>query len=545
MIEVRPTPGALERYYRDGSWRRETIAELIARQVARHPGKLAIKDSAGNSLSYRELEEKAARLSAFLKLGNVGHGDVVTVQLPNCCEIAIVVYAAYKLGAVIHPVPITYGRHDLEYGLRKCNSKAVVIAGCFRNVDHTEMLQRIIREGGLDPLTVVVGQGSANVGISFEDALDTLPLEKGAPCSSDDPAVVLFTSGTESNPKGVVHTHNTILFGERALAERLGLTCDDVCFMASPLTHTTGYTHGLILNLTTGAMLTVLDRFSGARAVEIMDADRATWTMGATVFLGDTVAVLEEKGRRLPQLRYFLCGGAPIPEGVVRRAQSAGVRVLPIYGSTESSPHTLMPPEAPLAASWEWDGQTLPGIEVKIVDGQGKSLPPGAPGEECSRGPNVFLGYLGEPGLTARTIDEEGWYHSGDLALHDGNGAVRIIGRLKDVIIRGGQNISVREIEDLLASHPDLHEAAIVGIPDDRLGELVAAALVMKPGVPPLGVEGIAGFLLERGTTKFKLPQRVAVVGELPRTPSGKIQKYLIRKKFSEVARDEVSYPGM
>lgn len=541
MIDVRPSAGALEQYYREGAWRRETIGELIARQVSTHAGKPAIKDNTGNSLTYGELEDNAARLSAFLAARNVGRGDVITMQLPNCCEVGVVMYAAYKLGAVIHPVPITYGRTDLEYGIRKCKSKVAVIAGCFRNVDHAGILDRIIQDGDMDLLGIVVGEGSVKGGVGYDEALSTPRLADGPVCYSDDPAVVLFTSGTESRPKGVVHTHNTILFGERVLAERLGLTCNDVCFMASPLNHTTGYTHGLVLNLSTGATLTVLDRFTGTNAVEIMAADRATWTMGATVFLGDTVKVLESAAQRLPSLRYFLCGGAPLLEGVVRRAQDAGIRVLPIYGSTESSPHTLLSPDAPLSASWEVDGQTFPGIDVKIVDDHGASLPPGFPGEECSRGPNLFLGYLDEPALTARTIDAEGWYHSGDLATHDGSGAIKIVGRIKDVIIRGGQNISVREIEDLLDSHPDIHEAAIVGIPDERLGEIMAAALVMKTGAAPLDLDGLSTFLLSRGTSKFKLPQLIVVLEELPRTPSGKIQKYLIKKKLGEMPAGELS----
>lgn len=544
MIDVRPSARALEQYYREGAWRRETIGELIARQVSINAGKLAIKDNTGNSLTYGELEDNAARLSAFLAARKVGRGDFITMQLPNRCEVGVVMYAAYKLGAVIHPVPITYGRTDLEYGIRKCKSKVAVIAGRFRNVDHAGILDRIIQDGDMDLLGIVVGDGSVKGGVCYDEALSTTRLADGPVCCSDDPAVVLFTSGTESRPKGVVHTHNTILYGERVLAERLGLSCDDVCFMASPLNHTTGYTHGLILNLTTGAILTLLDRFDGASAVEIMAADRVTWTMGATVFLGDTVAVLESAAKHLPSLRYFLCGGAPIPEVVVRRAQLAGIRVLPIYGSTESSPHILLSPDAPLAASWETDGHTFPGIEVKIVDERGATLPPHSIGEECSRGPNLFLGYLGDPVLTARTIDEGGWYHSGDLAKHDGNGAIKIIGRIKDVIIRGGQNISVHEIEDLLDSHPDIHEVAIVGIPDERLGEIMAAALVMETGVAPLDIAGISVFLLNRGTSKFKLPQRIAVLEELPRTPSGKIQKYLIKKKLSEMPVVELELPS-
>ena len=533
MINIKPSARAIEQYYKDGYWGTDTIGELISRQVSSHASKIAVKDNAGGSLTYEELEYRAAKLAGFLASKEIGCGDVVTMQLPNWCETAVVMLAAYKLGAVIHPVPVTYGRHDLEYGMKKCGSKAVVVSGSFRRVDYTETISRLKQEGYCPELAIVIGEGVEKVGVTMDEALSSHPLRITDYGESDQPAAVLFTSGTESRPKGAVHTHNTILFGENCFRDRLSLTSDDVCFMASPVTHTTGYMHGLVLNLTTGATITLQDRFDGEKAAEIMRKDAATWTMGATVFLSDTIEVLEKKNARLPALRYFLCGGAPIPEDVVRRAQELDIKVLPVYGSTESPPHTLMPPDSPIENSWLTDGKTFPGIEIKIVDEDGAEVSSGERGEECSRGPNTFLAYLHEPELTAKSLDPDGWYHSGDLATHDGMGSVKIIGRVKEMIIRGGQNISVRELEDMLSTHPDIKEAAVVGVPHQRLGETVTAALVMKEDCEALSLDALSAFLLEHGISKFKLPQDLVFMERLPRTPSGKIQKFIIKQHIN------------
>jgi len=255
--------------------------------------------------------------------------------------------------------------------------------------------------------------------------------------------------------------------------------------------------------------------------------------MGATPFLGDTADVLETTGERLPDLRYFLTGGAPIPEALVRRAQRVGLRVLSIYGSTESPPHTVVHREDPVDNAWQSDGRPLGGIEVRIVGEGRRPLPAGEIGEEWSRGPNTFLGYLGEPELTRKDLDPDGWYHSGDLARTLPDGSIRIAGRMKDIIIRGGQNISVREVEDHLAGHPAVQSAAVVGIPHPRLGEMACAVVVVRPG-SHLTLPEVVEFLIRKGVARFKLPERLEVWPALPSTPSGKIQKFLIRKALNE-----------
>jgi len=534
MIELRPAPVFLQRYYEAGYWQGRSLAQWISDSAARHADKIAVQDASGHCISYRDLGEQASRFATFLQAQGVGAGDVVTMHLPNWWQTAVVTFATLKLGAVINPLPPTYGWKDLAFIMNKSQSRAVVVPGRFRSVDYTEHLARIQDELIIAPAIVVIGAGKVALGTSFDDALRHAPLVAANPAAPDAPCLLLFTSGSESKPKGVVHTHNTAIYGESALAGTLNLGSDDVCFMASPVTHTSGFMHGILMTLMTGATVSLLDVFKGDTAVQQMIDARATWTMGATPFLNDVVESMEKSGKRLPRLRYFLCGGAPIPEVIVRRAQKVGMRVLSIYGSTESPPHTVTWPEDPIEAAWQADGRALPGIEVCAADEEGRILPAGQQGEQWSRGPHAFIGYLGEPELSARALDSNGWYHSGDLATVGADGSVRIVGRIKDMIIRGGQNISAREVEDILLEHPACQSVAVIGIPDERLGELGCAVVVCHPG-KTLAFEEMKQFLIGRGVARFKLPEHLVLRDALPATPSGKIQKFKLREELKSL----------
>lgn len=534
MIELKPRPAALQHYHQAGFWKDRSLCQWIDASVALHVDKIAVQDASGYAITYAKLEDKAARLAAFLQGRGVGVGDVVTMHLPNCWQTVVVTYATLKLGAVINPLPPTYGWKDLAFIMNKSASKAVVVAGKFRSVDYTDHLARIQAELLIKPAMLVIGVGNEALGTAFEAALSSPKLAQSVVVGADEPSVLLFTSGSESKPKGVVHTHNTAIFGESALAETLKLNSQDVCFMASPVTHTSGFMHGILLTLMTGATVSLLDIFKGDVAVDQMTASRVSWTMGATPFLNDVVESLERSGKRLPDLRYFLCGGAPIPEVIVRRAQQVGVRVLSIYGSTESPPHTVTWPSDPIEAAWQFDGRALPGVEVCAVDDEGQRLPAGQQGEQWSRGPHAFIGYLGEPELTANCLDADGWYHSGDLVTVGPQSEVRVVGRIKDMIIRGGQNISAREVEDILLEHPACQSVAVIGLPDERLGELGCAVVVCHVG-KTLVFEDMKQFLIARGVACFKLPEFLVLRDALPATPSGKVQKFKLREELKSL----------
>lgn len=533
-----PAPDAQRaRLYRAaGHWREDTITGRIASSTAGSPDKIAARDASGASLSYRDLDEQSSRLAGFLARRGVTAGDIVTVCQPNWCQTVVVFCAALKLGAVINPLPVTYGRAELGFVLGKCRSKALFISARFRSTDYTEMVAALDSELTATLTVVRIGEGANDLGVAFEDALDHAPLAAVHAGQADDIAAVLFTSGTESRAKGVVHSHNTILFGERAMAQALNVGAEDVAFMASPISHATGFLHGVVMTLSTGGTLSLLDVFQGTVAAAQMKAHRCTWTMGATPFLADTVAALASTGETLPDLRYFLCGGAPVPEAPVRKAAAIGLRVLAIYGSTESPPHTVVHPGDPLENSWLSDGRPLAGIEVKIVSENGNEASRGDIGEEWSRGPNTFLGYLDEPELTRKALDADGWCHSGDLARALPDGSIRIAGRLKDIIVRGGQNISVSEVENYLASHPAVKTVAVVAMPHPRLGETGCAVVVPEPG-QTLTLADLTSFLLAKGVARFKLPERLEIWPSLPATASGKIQKFLIRQKLAETDR--------
>ena len=309
----RPDPARARRYRDAGQWRDDAIATLFARSVATRPDKLAVRDASGTRLTYRELDERSGRVAGFLAGRGVGPGDIVTVCLPNWCETVVVFIAVLKLGAVVNPVPVTYGRADIAYVIDKCRSKALFVSGRFRSADFTVTLRELGDAALAGTVVVRIGDGEHEVGVPFAQALAAAPIIAPTPVAADDVAAVLFTSGTESRAKGAVHTHNTILFGERSLWQALAIGEHDVAFMASPISHTTGFMHGVVMTLVTGGSLSLLDVFAGPAAAAQMRADRCTWTMGATPFLADVVDALQAAGQGLPDLRYFMCGGAPIP----------------------------------------------------------------------------------------------------------------------------------------------------------------------------------------------------------------------------------------
>ena len=515
-------------YRAAGYWRNDTIPGLFASVAASVPGKIAVRDASGTSITYLEIERSAGSIAGFLLEAGVGKGDVVTVCLPNWWQAVAVFLGVMRIGAVLNPVPTTYGRADIAYVLGKCRSRALFVPGRFRGVEYGPVVAAL----DVDIPVVQVGDADEHFGIPLAQIIEGEPARETIDFSADDPAAVLFTSGTEAKPKGAVHTHNTILFGERAMALAIGIGSGDTGFMASPISHATGFLHGIVMTLTTGGTLSLLDVFSGPVAARQMREHRCTWTMGATPFLSDVSDALETSSSRLPDLRYFLCGGAPVPEVLVRRATDLGLRVLSIYGSTESPPHTIVHPEDPVENAWTTDGRPLAGIEAGIVSDGREVLPLGETGEERSRGPNTCLGYLDEPALTAKDFDDDGWYYSGDLARQLPDGSIRIAGRLKDIIVRGGQNISAREIEEYLIAHPAVHAAAVVGVPHHRLGETGCAVLVLKSKCS-LTLSELTVYLSGLGIARYKLPERLEIWPSLPATPSGKIQKFLIRKMLN------------
>ena len=352
---------------------------------------------------------------------------------------------------------------------------------------------------------------------------------------ADDWDTVTFTSGTESLPKGVVHSHRTTMYGLRAYVTNiLGLTPRDTVFMPSPICHASGIEWGLRASIYLGTTLVLQDRWDPDVALELIDRHACTYTLAATPFIIDLVEARRRAGRGGQTLRYVASGGAPIPGHLFAAVRDGlGAELMAVFGASETYIATATVPGGP-DRMMQSDGGQLPGVEVRIVDVDGAELPAGVEGEIVCRGPNVFVGYLGNPDLTHRAFRGE-WYRFGDLGVIDELGMLHVTGRIKDIVIRGGENISVREVEEVLVRHPDIAAAAVVGYPDPRLGERCCAVLVAASGAK-LELESLNAYLTAEGIAKFKLPERLELLTEMPLTATGKIRKAELRKRVAQQA---------
>jgi acyl-CoA synthetase len=357
---------------------------------------------------------------------------------------------------------------------------------------------------------------------------------------SEDVAAILFTSGTTKGSRGVMLTHNNIISSELVFCEGLRLDCEDAIFMPAPLSHATGFHHGIISTMLHGGKIVLLDRYDARKSMEMMEKEQCTFSMGATPFVYDYLKLMSEGVPKPSALKFYICGGAPVPYELTRIAWNKHqLMVCECYGSTESVPHVFVPPEDAMEMKGLWSGKVFDSIEVRIVDEQGNDVPPGETGEEISRGPNVFVGYLGSPEETDLALDDEGWYHSGDLCYGDGAGHIKICGRKKDIIVRGGENLNINEMEANLHGCPGLENVAIVGMKDIRLGERVCAFVVPKDPEHPVSKEEISFYLKNRRVSKWLWPERIEYIDELPYTDSGKIKRYVLKEELEKRLREE------
>lgn len=519
-------------YRREGYWGDSTLADYWNMSVLNEPEKVAVVDSHGSCYTYTELDEIAGRVATFLKEEGVLPGDVVSFQIPNWSEFTIIYVACLKVGAVANPICTSYRENELIYILNKCESKVIFIPAEFRKYQYPPMIRALAPKIPSLKKVVVVEKGKE----TYEEiTLDKVISEHSSLKSSnmhsaDGIAVVLITSGTEGVPKGVMLTHNNIIASERAFAAALNINYLDVMLMPAPAAHATGFHHGVTLSFMLGAKSVLQDIFTADTSLNLIESERCTCTMGATPFIYDILRALQKKKYDTSSLRFFLCGGASIPRKMVEDSLKVGIKVLGCYGSTESVPHTVVRPDDSIEKRINTEGRVMAGMEIRVVDESRRPVPPGVEGEEASRGPNVFMGYLKEPELTAKVLDDDGWYYSGDLCVMDDDGYVTITGRKKDIIIRGGENISSNEIENLLLQHPNVREVSVVGMPDERLGERACAYVVLEDADKGLTLEEIKEFLCKNNVSKCKYPERVEIAEDLPRTASGKVEKFLLRK---------------
>ncbi|ELI5546613.1 medium-chain fatty-acid--CoA ligase [Escherichia coli] len=519
-------------YRQQGLWGDASLADYWQQTARAMPDKIAVVDNHGASYTYSALDHAASCLANWMLAKGIESGDRIAFQLPGWCEFTVIYLACLKIGAVSVPLLPSWREAELVWVLNKCQAKMFFAPTLFKQTRPVDLILPL--QNQLPQLQQIVGVDKlapATSSLSLSQIIaDNTPLTTAITVHGDELAAVLFTSGTEGLPKGVMLTHNNILASERAYCARLNLTWQDVFMMPAPLGHATGFLHGVTAPFLIGARSVLLDIFTPDACLALLEQQRCTCMLGATPFVYDLLNLLEKQPADLSALRFFLCGGTTIPKKVARECQQRGIKLLSVYGSTESSPHAVVNLDDPLSRFMHTDGYAAAGVEIKVVDDARKTLPPGCEGEEASRGPNVFMGYFDEPELTARALDEEGWYYSGDFCRMDEAGYIKITGRKKDIIVRGGENISSREVEDIVLQHPKIHDACVVAMPDERLGERSCAYVVLKAPHHSLSLEDVVAFFSRKRVAKYKYPEHIVVIEKLPRTASGKIQKFLLRK---------------
>jgi cyclohexanecarboxylate-CoA ligase len=525
-----------------GYWQGLIATDYFDRCLVEVPDKTAVIDfnstaQAENRLSYRELAVRVDLIAVGLIRLGIEKNDVVSCQLPNWWQFTALALACSRIGAVINPLMTIFRERELKFMLGLAESKILIVPHEFRGFNYAAMARGIRSElRHLRHLLVIGGDGQE----SFDEILLD-PKRKASPeaparlsarrPTANDVAQLQYTSGTTGEPKGVMHTANTLFSNLRPYAERLRLGRNDVVLMASPMAHQTGFMYGLLMPVMLGATAVLQDIWEPKRAAERIGREGVTFTMASTPFLSDLTDVVAGDGYAVPSLRIFLSAGAPIPRVLVERAtQALKANIVSAWGMTENGAVTTTRLDDSPQKIFHTDGCPLPGMEVRVTDPANKPLPPGTEGMLQARGCSNFVGYLKRPQLYGH--DADGWFDTGDLAQIDADGFIRITGRSKDIIIRGGENIPVVEIEGLLFRHPAIQTVAIVGFPDRRLGERACAFVVVKPG-ETFSKEEMLRFLEQEKISKHYLPERVEIVNDLPRTPSGKVQKFKLR----EVAR--------
>lgn len=443
-----------------GAWNDKLITDYLDQAVASTPDREAIVSyqvtgDTRTALTYRELNDTVTRMAAGLAAMGIGKGDVVACQLPNWWQTTSLHLACMRIGAILNPLMPIFRERELRFMLKHGEARLLVIPRIFREFNYEAMIDSIRADlPHLETILVIGGEGER----SFEERLlarpweqeqDTEALFRERQLTADDVIQVLYTSGTTGEPKGVMHTSNTLFSNVRPYADRLHLTSDNKVLMASPLAHQTGFLYGIMMPVYLGTTAILQDIWDASYMCKVIAAEKPAFTMAATPFLADLVKTAPNHEGELDSLRIFVSAGAPIPSAVVEQASKVlKAKIVSAWGMTENGAVTMTFPEDPSERASQSDGKVLPWMEVRITDFQGNPLPAGEEGNLLVRGASQFIGYLKRPELYG--TDEDGWFSTGDLARMDKNGYIRITGRTKDVVIRGGENIPVVEVENLL-----------------------------------------------------------------------------------------------
>jgi cyclohexanecarboxylate-CoA ligase len=520
-------------------WNR-TIADVFAESAAAHPSLLYVSDGE------RRVDRAAMALAveacrSALAAAGVARGDVVSLQLSNTWTTVAAMHAVWALGAIVNPITPIYRGSELETIFRSAEPSAVIVSAAARGVDFvTQAKSALAAVGSEAPVLAVeslvpgaatpASDADTNGSDADADGSDVPPRrasdeqaatghdDDGPASRPGDVALLMFTSGTTGTPKGVLHSHQTLLYEAASIGAVFGLEGDAI-FMPSSLAHVTGLLYGVVMPLLVGGSVSLLDRWDAEAAVDIIERDRCTFTVSATPFLRGLADCYARRGTH-SSLRAFVCGGADIPATLVAGAERAmGMHVARTYGSTEMPTLCIVRPDDASEARVDSEGQPIGEAAARLSE----------EGELEVRGPELFVGYLDERD-NASAFTADGWFRTGDLARLGADGSVTITGRLKDLIVRGGENISAKEVEDLLLTHPAIDDVALIGVPDPLMGERACAVVVPAAGAV-VRLSDLTAHLDQQAIARQKYPELLLTVDSFPRTVSGKIQKFVLRQQ--------------
>jgi acyl-CoA synthetase len=529
---LRTVPADLvERYRADGSWDGRTLGSIVAEGLTSMGDvSFAVHSKVRPwSGTFADVDRSARALAGSLRAQGVGPGDVVVMQLPNWVEAGIAFWAATYLGAVIVPVVHFYGPKEVGYILRSVRPEVVVTADRFGHSDHLATYPALL-EDLPDTRWLVVGETAAADlpprATAFADLLDGEPLAEPIAVDPSMPAVIGFTSGTTRDPKGVIHSHDTICCEARQL-DHMFPTGGPPQITAAPVGHFIGMLNAFVVPVLRYRPVNLVDVWDPGEVLRLMREEGLGMGGGATYFLTSLLDHPDFTEEHLALMPFAGLGGSPVPDAVMSRASRLGIQAFRSYGSTEHPSITGCLLDDPEEKRLTTDGRVMPGVELRLDD----------EGQIISRGPDCCMGYT-DPDLTVAAFDDEGWYHTGDIGELDDEGYLTITDRLSDIIIRGGENISAREVEELLAGLDGVAEVSVVAAPDNRFGERPAAIVRARPGEPAPSLDDLRAHLAAEGLARQKWPESLHLVEDLPRTPSGKVQKFVLRRRLRDGSLD-------
>ncbi|SNQ47697.1 Cyclohexanecarboxylate-CoA ligase [Frankia canadensis] len=539
-VHSRYTDEQIAAFYASGHWQASSFFSVATDKARSGHSRTFVFDGT-TSLTYGEFHERTVRLAAGLAAIGIGRGDRVAVQLPNWTEFPLVAAALSRIGAITVPIMPIYRDDEVGYVLDHSGAVAAVTADTFRGFDHRAMFQSL--QAGRDHLKRIIvarGEGGDLAGATALESLfaegDPSDLDEalGPDSSPDDGFLIVYTSGTTARPKGCFHTFNTLRASAAAIGASLRYTAEDVQFGPSPITHSTGLVTSVVLPLLAGASSHLMEAWDPQEGLARIERHGCTVAVTATPFLQMLMAAYDPAKHDPASMRAWVCAGSPIPGAVVEQARQVlpCCRTLSLYGRSENFLTTMCTIEDPPERAVLSDGSALAGARVRVVGPDGLELPRGEEGDLAYRGPSHMIEYFRDEEQTAALFTPDGFSRSGDLGRMDADGFVRVTGRIKDIIIRGGMNISAREIEDHLLTHPAIASVAVVGMPDERLGEKACAFVVLAPGADSLALDDVTDYLRAQRVAVQKVPERLEIVSALPMTATGKVRKHVLRAEI-------------